>query len=593
MALLAEHALLYALRSPTTPLADKVASASSALDAQPGNVSLAATVRDWAVDALLRATRQQASVAGTAAILDADLWELAARTTEATLSTSPVAASTLPIFVAFVTQYSQAASDVQLLRSAASVWSRLAANALRKATADASLDAYEKLLEASLRVFSREEGAGTVDEREVWTELAVNWLKPFRSVALEAGKGGKKIPSHTLSLLPTLLPLLSRLSPTSPLRTSLLQTLQLAIFNLENLRRGLARDSYTAGGASTSSQPAPSTADSELLAALASLPSTGTAAAYDAIPSLTQIYFSAVATHAETLFPLPAKATFATPSAQKSAREVLGLTKRREMAGRWIRGVIDYLSWPKEANAMETDEVGLEEVKSAALAGSLAVVEQNDLHRPGQAGESWDKVLPDIVSGAVSRLEGSVNSANPRSSSHPRRSRWHARPLHSSDSRARRLPPSPHRAPLPLRHSADTPHSHRGRPRLRSFVDLERQRPHLAHLPQPARYGRRRHRRWTKRRPCSVADPRRPSARCTPTKRDDRSGGCDGRAQPSKEAQAFLRPALFGSSRRLSPPSRRRSHPPRSRLVAFRPRRAAASLRRRGHRLASQRLCEG
>ncbi|KAJ8293894.1 N-acetylserotonin O-methyltransferase-like protein [Rhodotorula toruloides] len=412
MALLAEHALLYALRSPTTPLADKVASASSALDAQPGNVSLAATVRDWAVDALLRATRQQASVAGTAAILDADLWELAARTTEATLSTSPVAASTLPIFVAFVTQYSQAASDVQLLRSAASVWSRLAANALRKATADASLDAYEKLLEASLRVFSREEGAGTVDEREVWTELAVNWLKPFRSVALEAGKGGKKIPSHTLSLLPTLLPLLSRLSPTSPLRTSLLQTLQLAIFNLENLRRGLARDSYTAGGASTSSQPAPSTADSELLAALASLPSTGTAAAYDAIPSLTQIYFSAVATHAETLFPLPAKATFATPSAQKSAREVLGLTKRREMAGRWIRGVIDYLSWPKEANAMETDEVGLEEVKSAALAGSLAVVEQNDLHRPGQAGESWDKVLPDIVSGAVSRLEGSVNSAN-------------------------------------------------------------------------------------------------------------------------------------------------------------------------------------
>lgn len=243
----------------------------------------------------------------------------------------------------------------------------------------------------------REEGALRSLERSKWI---ANLQAPAQ------------IPSHTLSLLPTLLPLLSRLSPTSPLRTSLLQTLQLAIFNLENLRRGLARDSYTAGGASTSSQPAPSTADSELLAALASLPSTGTAAAYDAIPSLTQIYFSAVATHAETLFPLPAKATFATPSAQKSAREVLGLTKRREMAGRWIRGVIDYLSWPKEANAMETDEVGLEEVKSAALAGSLAVVEQNDLHRPGQAGESWDKVLPDIVSGAVSRLEGSVNSAN-------------------------------------------------------------------------------------------------------------------------------------------------------------------------------------
>ncbi|BGP33429.1 hypothetical protein JCM10296v2_005230 [Rhodotorula toruloides] len=410
MALLAEHAVLYALRSPTTLLADKVASASTALDAQPGNISLAATVRDWAVDALLRATRQQAADAGAAPMLDARMWELASRTMEATVSTSPVAASTLPIFVAFVTQYSQAASNVELLRSAASVWSRLAGNALRKATADASLDAYEKLLEASLRVFSREEEVRTEDERQVWAELAVNWLRPFRSVVLEAGKGGKKIPSHTLSLLPTLLPLLSRLPSTSSLRTSLLQTLQLAVFNLENLRRGLARDSYTAGGASTSSQPAPSTADSELLAALAALPPTVTAAAYNALPSLTQIYFSAVAAHAETLFPIPAKATFATPSAQKSAREVLGLTKRRELVGRWTRGVIDYLAWSEKTDAMETDEGGLEEAKSAALAGSLAVVEQNDLYRPGQAGESWDKVLPDIVSGAVSLLEGTADS---------------------------------------------------------------------------------------------------------------------------------------------------------------------------------------
>jgi hypothetical protein len=193
MALLAEHALLYSLRSPTTPLADKVASASSALDAAPGNISLAATVRDWALDALLRAARQQAADAGPATILDAGLWQLAARTTEATVSTSPVAASTLPIFVAFVTQYSQATANVELLKSAASAWSRLATNAMRKATADASLDGYERLLEASLRVFARDDAAGADDEQEVWTELAVNWLKPFRSVVLEAGKGGKKV----------------------------------------------------------------------------------------------------------------------------------------------------------------------------------------------------------------------------------------------------------------------------------------------------------------------------------------------------------------------------------------------------------------
>ncbi|GEM08711.1 nucleolar 27S pre-rRNA processing, Urb2/Npa2 [Rhodotorula toruloides] len=411
MALLAEHALLYSLRSRTTPLADKVAAASSALDTAPGNISLAATVRDWTVDALLRATRQQAAVAGTSAILDAGLWELAARTTEATLSTSPVAASTLPVFVAFTTQYSHSAPNVRLLRCATSVWTRLATNALRKATADVSLDGYEKLLEAILRAFSRDEMAETDEERKVWTELAVNWLKPFRSVVLEAGKGGKKIPSHALGLLPTLLPLLSRLSLTSPLRTSLLQTLQHAIFNLENLRRGLARDSYTTGGTSSASQPPPSTADSELLAALASLPSAVTLSAYDALPSLTQIYFAAVAAHAETLFPLPAKATFATPSAQKSAREVLGLRKRREMAGRWIRGVVDLLGWAKEAEAMEMDGAGLEEAKSAALAGSLAIVEQGDLYRSGQAGEGWHTVLPDIVTGAISRLGRHVGSS--------------------------------------------------------------------------------------------------------------------------------------------------------------------------------------
>lgn len=226
------------------------------------------------------------------------------------------------------------------------------------------------------------------------------------------GTGVQQIPSHAFGLLPTFLPLLSRLSPASPLRTSLLQTFQLAIFNLENLRRGLARDSYTAGGASLSSQPASSTADSELLAALASLPSELTTSVYDALPSLTQIYFSAVAAHAETLFPLAAKATFATTSAQKSAREVLGLTKRREMAGRWIRGVVDFLGWTKDADAMQTDDAGADAVKPAALAGSLTIVEQNDLYRPGQAGESWEQVLPDVVSGAVSRLEGSAGSSD-------------------------------------------------------------------------------------------------------------------------------------------------------------------------------------
>lgn len=420
----ADQQLLYALRSPTTPLEDKVQRAESALDAEPASTSLPPLVRDWALDYLVRATR---SDSGEAALRSSRLWSLLARATQATSST---AANTppLPIFVAFVNVYSVNGPDVGLLRSAASVWRRIAAVAMRKATVDQALEGYEKLVAASLQVFSHEraavDAAASAEEHELWQDLGANWLKPLRSMVLDAGKGGKKvrlrrlhnlathadvlgpaqIPAHTLSLLPYLLPLLAILPSTSPFRASLLETVQLAIFNVENLKRGLARDSYAAGSAE---QSAVSTADSELLAALSSLSSSTVAWSYAALPSFTSIYVSALVAHAAVLFPLPAKANFPTPSAQKSALEVLGLTKRRELAGRWIRRVIEYLGWTQADVAMDVDGASAagEGDKASALAGVLEEVEKADLYRAGQAEESWAGVLAAVVGGAVTRLE--------------------------------------------------------------------------------------------------------------------------------------------------------------------------------------------
>jgi hypothetical protein len=183
-----EQALLYALRSPTTPLTEKVQRASAALDAAPKSHTLPPLVRDWTFDILLKATRIQSLAE---ALSDADLWALAARTTLATPSLN-LTAPALPIFVAFISRCATQRPGAAALRSVAQVWARIAVVAMRKATVDAGLDSYEKLLQASLHVY-REEGSTSAEERECWEGLAVSWLGALRAVVLEAGKGGKKV----------------------------------------------------------------------------------------------------------------------------------------------------------------------------------------------------------------------------------------------------------------------------------------------------------------------------------------------------------------------------------------------------------------
>lgn len=198
-----EQQLLYSLRNPTTPLSDKLQQATSALDFSPSSTSLPPLVRDWALDVLLKATR---TTTIDSPIVSLPLWRVVARSTTATPSTS-TSSPLLPVFVSFQAAYQQAPVDdsTELARAAVSTWSRLAGGTLRKATAEAALDSYDKLLAASAVVMSteREKGrnaAEVEEERRIWEQLVVVWLKALKGAVLEGGKGGKKV-RFSLSLL--------------------------------------------------------------------------------------------------------------------------------------------------------------------------------------------------------------------------------------------------------------------------------------------------------------------------------------------------------------------------------------------------------
>jgi hypothetical protein len=194
-----EQQLLYSLRSPTTPLNDKLALATSSLSTIDSSISTSALpqlIRDWLLDTLFKLVRSS-SATTEQALLNGQLWELLSSTTEAT-STSSTSTPLLPVYVAFIQVYSSSAvKDKQVLKEATRIWSKLAANAMRKATVDAVLDGYEKLVKATLQLRQ----AGTEEVEQDWDELAVNWLKAVKSVFIEAAKGGKKVrKKHTSEL---------------------------------------------------------------------------------------------------------------------------------------------------------------------------------------------------------------------------------------------------------------------------------------------------------------------------------------------------------------------------------------------------------
>lgn len=70
---------------------------------------------------------------------------------------------------------------------------------------------------------------------------------------------------------------MSFLSTSSPFYTSILTTVQFSLFNLENLRRGIARESYNAGGVELKEEGSSTeAAEGELFNALSTCLSSGT-----------------------------------------------------------------------------------------------------------------------------------------------------------------------------------------------------------------------------------------------------------------------------------------------------------------------------
>lgn len=253
-------ALLYSLRSPTLSLAAKLALAQTAHRDTPSPV-LSQVIRDWILEQQLRT--RHAKDGQDSFLTDTAGWQLLAQVTDDALGVP--ASSPLPIFVAFFAAYPTQNATRELVGDVKACWKKLGHNALRKATLDQALEGYAVVLKSSVLVMGR--GAEDADE---WAQVMDSWLKGFRGV-VDAGKGGKKvrrhcgaswrltslqqIPSHTLANLPSLLPLLSLLpvdnvtTPTAVnLRQSLLLSLQVCLFNVENLKRGIARESYNAGG---------------------------------------------------------------------------------------------------------------------------------------------------------------------------------------------------------------------------------------------------------------------------------------------------------------------------------------------------------
>ncbi|KAK4702524.1 hypothetical protein P7C70_g3696, partial [Phenoliferia sp. Uapishka_3] len=401
--------LLFTLRSPTTPLEAKLALAQSTISSSPSQI-ISTQLRDWILDLFLKSLKQNSSI-----LLNQSWWSLLL--TSLTNATGSTTSPTLPTFINFLQSYSTSpvVSKV-LVETVLGCWRKLAGGAMKKATVDAALDGYSALLKASVLVITR---AG--EDVKPWEELAELWMKSFRAVA-DSGKGGKKIPLHTLANLPSILQLLPLLQQEGPFFPALLQTIQFTLFNIDNLRRGIARETYNAGVAPAADESVSESASSELLNALKALTSTqgilGTSnfpyqilrwrlltpltthlpPVYKSLPILFSLYRLSLQTHATILFPLPAKTSFPTASAYRSATELHSLQKRRALAAGWVRGVVSLIDW--RSSSSNKDE---EEEKTNSLAKTLEEVEKGDLFRESER-EAWEGVLEGIVDGAVVKL---------------------------------------------------------------------------------------------------------------------------------------------------------------------------------------------
>ncbi|KAM0786575.1 hypothetical protein ACM66B_002031 [Microbotryomycetes sp. NB124-2] len=401
---MAEHELLFQLRSPTLPLDDKLVLVQDALQQQQRQQAattsanhaqaVSVVVRDWVISTMAKQLRHKDS----SMLLGTPWWKVLAQTSVA-VGGSSAPSQTLAIFTAAVSAYIEPSKqpDGQLVQAITAAWTAFGSSASRKALIDHSLDALATMLAATVTVTQR---AHTHDVSP-WHTLAVTWINTFRPV-LDAAKAAKKVSSFAVTNLHSVLLLLELVTAgtNATLRSSILDLVQLTLFNVESLKRGLARESYHATSTSSTGDNAidKENAAGEIVHALLELVKKEPAArprAHEFVGPCTRLYFDSLAKHSDALFPLPAKSTFPNASAARSAAEIHALQKRRALAAAHTSNILTLLSW---TNAQPVSSSGV-----AALSAVLELVEAGDLYRQGQTPE-WEVVLGRVVTGVEQAL---------------------------------------------------------------------------------------------------------------------------------------------------------------------------------------------
>ena len=191
------------------------------------------------------------------------------------------------------------------------------------------------------------------------------------------------------------------------LRQSLLATARTLLFSPDNLRRGLARESYRMSDATSTrlstglhnnSEDDAARVDAELFAHLARVAGDDTRTelyACDALPDLFHEYNAAMLAHADALFPMPASASSTSAAsasgAQRSAQELYATNKRRALAAAWVDELVQFTT-----ERSTTTSAAAAAAAALSLARSLDIVDQLSLYSP-DPNTGWRSTLTMIA----------------------------------------------------------------------------------------------------------------------------------------------------------------------------------------------------
>ncbi|KAM0750831.1 hypothetical protein T439DRAFT_356570 [Meredithblackwellia eburnea MCA 4105] len=391
---------------------------------QIGTTATSSAIQKWAINTLIRSANNSTH---NHLLLNNNLWKLVLATTINHNNTT--SQNTLQVWAATVTLHSQlepSQRDNQLINTLIQLQPALLIHSIKKSSTEKIQDALQSLWKATLAILESDNQIS-----HEWDTLATKWIQQSHKVLQLTNKGGKKISSHTIQSLPTIVNLINRLggqdSTPTLLRGAMEHYLAQSIFSLDNLQRGMARDTYNSTTPNTStSNSNMNLGDSsalELVHALNPflLASSSSSSSQTAIlPSLTTLYISSLSTYSSQLFPLPhslrpvSSSTSASGgagggnSAYKSASELYSLQRRREWAWNWVRNLLgeerDGLGWLNSSGKGKGKGKGMGKWQGRATRQvrlTLQVCEKSDLVK----GDKWESLVRELMEKVVDHLE--------------------------------------------------------------------------------------------------------------------------------------------------------------------------------------------